>query len=622
MKISKKLISIVFAFFLALSLTSAALAEELISRPGEYSGYSEQIYDGVKRISQYIEVSDGTRIAVDIHRPLLGGELVTDPLPVVLQSTRYYRFPPQGIIDPENFIKYGYVLAVIDARGTGASYGYRNGPYSPDENQDTKEIIEWLAIQDWCNGTVGMYGSSYMGNSQYATATAAPPSLVSMSPTVGGLDWYSFIYHNGVMNTGFLYGWSASQKAMDLDINLLSSDPLVADGSDPQADHVYNIWPAEISLPDMARDSIHPDLDYAPNIVNSASSYYKEIKKSGIAMYHMGAWNDEFTAEQLAAFKLFGDKIIIAPGDHAYYYWGEGLAFMQTELLRWNDYIIKGIDNGIMDDPPITYATIDIKNPGSPQWKFASEWPLPNQQQMKLYLNGEKSETIPSINDGSLAVQKPKIRSGADDYVVDYNCQVFGGTYNRMMRGNRGDMTENPDMLGLTYTSPPLESDMEMTGHPVAHLWVSSDKPDGYFIVYLEEVDENGVSNYVSDGVIRASHRKTHPKKPWKEMGVPYHRSYEKDIQPLPENGKAVKLSFGLFPTSYIFHAGSRIRVTITGSDDVTYIRPDSLIFGPDDTPPNVKIYREKRHASYITLPIIPQSDDDSKKKMKRRKKK
>ncbi len=598
MKIIKKLISAVFAILLVQCVTSATLAEELISRPGEYRGYSEQIYDGVELISQYVEVTDGTKLAVDIYRPVLDGELVTDPLPVVLQNTRYHRCPPQAIIDHENFVKYGYVVAVLDARGTGASYGYRNGPFSPQESEDTKDIIEWFAEQEWCNGKVAMWGSSYMGVAQYSTATAAPPHLVAMTPTIGNIDWYSFIYHNGVMNTGFLIGWDEGARYLDL---VQDFCPVPGDDGDPQSEHWSNLWPLDIFYPDMFRNSYDEELGYRPNIVHSAVSFNKVIKKSGIAMYHIGAWWDEFPAEQLAGFKLWGDKIVIAPWGHYDYYWGEGLAFLQTEHLRWNDYILKGIDNGIMDEPPICYATIDTQKPGT-QWRFASEWPLPKQKLTRFYFKGKKSGTIESVNDGSLATRKPKRRSAADDYEVNYDCEVFGGTYNRMQRGQFGDMTENPDKLGLTYTSPPLVSDLEMTGHPVAHLWVSSDRPDGYFLVYLEEVDDLGVSNYVTDGVMRASHRKLHPKKPWKEMGVPYHRSFEQDYVPFPKNGKPVELVFDLFPTSYIFHKGNRIRVTITGSDTATYIFPESLDFNP---PPSIKIYREKKHASYITLPII-----------------
>ncbi len=599
MKITKKLISVVFAILLALCLTSAALAEELISRPGEYRGYSEQIYDGVELISQYVEVTDGTKQALDIYRPTQGGELVTDPLPVVLSNTRYNRCPPQEIIDLENFVKYGYVVAVLDARGTGASYGYRYGPFSQQENEDAKDIIEWFAVQDWCDGKVAMWGSSYMGQSQYGIPSVDPPHLVAMTPAIGGIDWYSFIYPNGVMNTGFLIGWSQSARFLDTEAPFC---PVPGDDGDPQSEHWDNLWPTDIFYPDMSRNSYDEFLGVMPNIDRSAISRSKEIKKSGVAMYHIGAWFDGFSAEQLAAYKLWGEKIVLAPWAHGDYYYGEGLIFIQKELLRWYDYILKGIDNGIVDEPPICYATIDNQKPGT-QWRFASQWPLPNQKLTKFYFNSKESGTVASVNDGSLTTRKPKKKSAADDYAVNYECSVFGGTYNRMHRGQFGDMTENPDELGLTYTSPALDSDLEMTGHPVAHLWVSSDRPDGYFLVYLEEVDGNGVSNYVSDGVIRASHRKLHPKKPWNAMKVPYHRSYEKDIESLPENGEPVELVFDLFPMSYIFHAGNRIRVTITGSNQAAYIFPESLDFNP---PPNVKIYREKKHASYITLPIIP----------------
>ena len=142
------------------------------------------------------------------------------------------------------------------------------------------------------------------------------------------------------------------------------------------------------------------------------------------------------------------------------------------------------------------------------------------------------------------------------------------------------------DKKGLTYTTPPLTTEVEVTGHPVVHLWVSSSARDGDFFVYLEDVSEASYSKYITEGNLRASHRAISTA-PYEYLGLPYHRSYAEDIADLPD--QPVELVFDLLPTSYVFEAGHRIRVTITGADKDTALTPQL------DPPPTVTLYRDSR---------------------------
>jgi putative CocE/NonD family hydrolase len=183
---------------------------------------------------------------------------------------------------------------------------------------------------------------------------------------------------------------------------------------------------------------------------------------------------------------------------------------------------------------------------------------------------------------------------------VDYATTV--GPTNRFAAGYGGefrypDLTRN-DKRALTYTTPPLESDVQVTGHPVVHLWVSSNAEDGDFFVYLEEVDSRGSSHYVTEGKMRASHRALHAP-PYENMGLPWHRSHEGDVAPLPI-GELVELVFDMWPTANLFDAGHRIRVTVTGADADTFETPQL------DPPPTISVYRNIDHASFVELPIIP----------------
>jgi putative CocE/NonD family hydrolase len=264
------------------------------------------------------------------------------------------------------------------------------------------------------------------------------------------------------------------------------------------------------------------------------------------------------------------------------------------EHLRWFDYWLKGIDNGIMDEPPITYYVM-----GADEWRTADQWPLPNQQITPFYFQAGPSGSVNSSNDGLLSQDLPA-DSGQDDYTIDYTTTT--GPTTRWTDGYGGgfgypDMITN-DQKGLTYTTAPLDADIEVTGHPVIHLWVSSTSDDGDFYAYLEEVDENGVSTYISEGTLHASHRALSDP-PFNYMDLPFHRSYAEDVVPLTP-GEPAELVFDLLPTSNVFDAGHRIRITITGAD------ADNYEVVALDPAPTVSIYRGGDRASYIDLPVIP----------------
>jgi hypothetical protein len=278
-------------------------------------------------------------------------------------------------------------------------------------------------------------------------------------------------------------------------------------------------------------------------------------------------------------------------------------------MQRWFDYWLKGIDNGIMDEPDIHYHV--MKSPNEWEWRTADEWPLSESNRIKYYFQAGPSESIESVNDGHLSVAKPSDKTGKDYYEVDYT--TTSGTATRWDNavGEGFDYTslgEN-DKKGLTYTTDALEQDLEVTGHPVVYLWVSSPATDGDFFVYLEEVDAEGVSHYVTEGALRASHRAQHEPH-YDNLGLPFHRSHEEDVVEL-EPGEPVELAFDLQPTSNVFNAGNRIRVTITCADKDNASTPEL------SPPPTISVYRNIKKASCISLPVIdsatvPMATDES----------
>jgi putative CocE/NonD family hydrolase len=199
---------------------------------------------------------------------------------------------------------------------------------------------------------------------------------------------------------------------------------------------------------------------------------------------------------------------------------------------------------------------------------------------------------VHSINDGILDTNSPLAKGAADTFTVDYSiaCKqpqpfLFWPCAT--------------DEHALTYTTAPLSANMQVTGHPVAHLWISSTAIDGDFFVNVEDVSPDGAVQVTNTGRLKASHRALN-KPPYNYLGLPWHRSFQKDAVDLPRNADPVELAFALWPTSKLFKAGHRIRVTITGSDPRQRYREQ---FNPA---PVVTVYRGADHRSYVTLPVFP----------------
>jgi len=566
-----------------------------VSKPGQYSGYSKDIYSGMVRISKYIYIR-GVNLAIDIYHPAKNGVPVNDPYPVILQVTHYKRGavlsrPEDGIND---WVKRGYVVAVLDPRGTGDSFGTRTHDWSREEAFDIKEVIEWLAAQPYCNGKVAMWGISYMGGVQLMAASTHPPHLVSIIPVVTTIDQY-MRHPNGVtldmsVPTKMTIAQDATiGRGVDADPSGVMAKAAVADRKNTK--YLSDLWPTGVPL---FRNSYNESIKDMPSMVTSPITYKDEIKTSGILMYNLAGWYDQAPAQQLAAWKMWGGKISIGAWEHMM----ATEPFVLTEHQRWYDSTLKGIKNGIINEPPITYQTINA--PAGKEWRTAKQWPLPNQKLTKYYFGAGPTKTVNSVNDGSLSTSAPKDSQASDDYKVDYSVQVFDDKFRENARIWKGDMAPNCDAKGLTYTTAPLAEDTEVTGHPVVHLWASSTSIDGYFFAFLEEVDPvTKKSTYVTSGQIKASNRAISIQSPWTDMGIPYHRCYDVDAKPLVP-GQMEELAFDLYPTSYIFRAGKSIRVTITGSFQQMY--PGMK----EDPAPTISINHGATRASYIELPVIP----------------
>src|SRR5581483_1199185 len=278
-------------------------ANERKSELGVYEGYSTPIYSEWIRNSEYITVSDGTKLAADIFRPARNNTPVSEPLPAIWIEHRYRRaFSRDGSLVTEldqqpwlqTMVQHGYVVAAVDVRGSGASFGTWSGPYQPREATDGYDVTEWLAKQPWCNGKVGMFGRSYMAANQFLAAGKTPPHLKAIFPEMPTFDLYSSVYSGGIFRQDYVANWDQKLNSQDTD------RPAVPVDDDQQgvilgkAVRAHN---ANANVLTMAsrlayRDSHDQQQNAEPYIDWNPIKFLPQINRSGVAIYQLSGWFD------------------------------------------------------------------------------------------------------------------------------------------------------------------------------------------------------------------------------------------------------------------------------------------------------------------------------------------
>jgi putative CocE/NonD family hydrolase len=551
--------------------------------------------DGYVRASQYVRVRDGTRLAVALFRPATGGAARRERLPVVLVHSLGPRPRELGVrtadLGVEQLVRRGYVVAWMEPRGNGASFGAATPFLTRQNGRDAADVVEWLAAQPWASGRVAMYGLSNLGYIQWLTAIERPPHLVAIAPAVANPNFYYQLYPNGVSalaGAPTRAGPGPRGEPVDQD-----RAPGFALNAAAYVEHTGNLALGNEWLPNMTRDQVNPQLGYAPGREDSVlPAHAAAVRAAGLQIFQHAGWFDASPGGQLAAWKAFGGRITIGAWRHGLYAAAEGGERIRAELFPWFDHVLKGLPAPRDAALPIHYQTINAS--GAQAWHYAAGWPLPNQRLTSYFLHTGTHALAPQ--------RAAALAAAADSYRVNPDIEAFDGKFNRLGRVWDGDMAPGVDARGVSYTSAPLTADTEVTGHPVAHLWLSADAPDFNVLMYLEEVDAAGHSRFVTDGVMRASHRQLEARSPWRELGVPFHPSTSDSLQPLSP-GVPVELVFDLNPTSWLFQRGSRLRVTITGGERRTYEQPASFNAA---SPPEWKIYGAGKWGSYVSLPLIP----------------
>ena len=546
----------------------------------------------------------------------------------------------------------GYAWIDVDVRGSGASFGSRPSPWWHDEVADGAEVVDWIIAQPWSSGLVGATGVSYGGTCAEFLLRNRHPAVRAVVPRFSLFDVYTDVaFPGGIQLAWFTAAWSSFNRALDRNtypdafaamvrVNLAAAAELFADRGRARAARVSSAldrddcsrWLAR--LVKLANSGVRPTdgdrrgelvraavRDHGDNIdvhagalrmvfrddagmaeidpdatidIFSPHHYVDAIAGSGAAVYNYSGWLDG--AYEHAAIKRHlnlaagQSKLILGPWDHGgrhdispFSADGKVRFDHDGEMLRFFDHHLKGIANGVMDEAPVRYYTI-----GSECWQSAASWPPPHRP-LRWYFGAG----------GELLSARPG-EAGARVYRVDPDLGTGKRSRWRSLVGltvllGYGDRAV-ADRRMLCYTSPPLSDDLEVTGHPIIRLWVSSDHDDGTFFVYLEDVAPEGRVTYVTEGQLRGLHRQLGQGRPPYLSAVPYRSFLRADAAPL-QAGEVAELVFDLLPISYLFRRGHALRVAVAGADSDHFMSVTASV-------PTIRLHHGGAVASAIELPV------------------
>lgn len=528
-------------------------------------GLSQSIYDGVERSSFYVPVRDGTKLAMNIYWPTKSGRKIEGKRPVIFVATPYRaRFfkddssvseaglsPRLGL---DGLRQRGFIIAVADIRGKGASFGTRRGFQDRTEAMDGYDLVEWLAAQSWSNGKIGMVGCSYLGGAAMHVASTTPPSLRAVFAGATDLDKYAFVKRGGItaqFNT-------RPDETSDID---LASVPVDADTDGSQlktavAEHENNMSMAGLWRGMPYRDSVSPLTKNPFWDEVGMYNYLDKMKAADLAFYHWGNWEDEPTAQTIMMAKNVGGKLLIGPGSHCVPPKGMDLS---AELGKFFDQYLNAIDTGITKEPLYSYWMNGAQ--AGQEWQRSSV--LPGQDSLNKILR----LSVDDLQSGRLddiTVAGERVGKTAQDslsFTVDYNLDT-GSYFSFWVKSQLAH--------GVGYTTEPLSEDLSLLGYPMADLNVSvkdqgASVSDALVFVYLEDVSPKGEAKVISFGRLAASHRAV-SSAPYDTLGLPWHSGREADIQSVRADD-VMAMKIGMTPVSETIKAGHRLRLVISGAD-------------------------------------------------------
>lgn len=567
----------------------------------EKAKISEPVYEIKEQRDIYIPMRDGVRLAADIYRPDNEGKfpalLALAPYGKELQRLQF-TFPPQarpshlwdGCIEAGNtsyIVPRGYVHVVADIRGTGYSEGKYAGFMDIGGGkigEDGYDLVEWIARQPWCNGNVGMAGVSYYASAQVLVAGEQPPSLKAIFPIGGHYDVYTMNYHGGIlwlMPRAAMEGRGGDSGIARNNVHSAMMDKLSEEEFERIVQERLND-PDIMSYPNLYHLLKYPQgrevfLDIVLNPLNGP--FYTEnqpasrFAKINIPVYTGNNWGRPWSVRD--SIDCYNEvkgpkKITFQPSppmqERPYHE-------LHDLMIRWYDYWLKGIDNGIMDEPPIT-----IFMEGSNEWRHVEEWPPAAVNLTKFYLRTHEKLSLDPES---------------------FNTEVVppDGFY-------QAPLTVSDNVQSVTYKTSPLLEEIEVAGDTALNIFAAIDNEDTNWMVKLYDVEPSGKKVLFSTGWLKATHREIDENK--STPGHPYH-PHTKAEPVKPHEIYEYQIYTG--PVARVFKKGHYIEIVIKNIESP--FEPELALLPPDgfhlntSRPVTHKIYRDKNYPSHLILPIV-----------------
>lgn len=516
-----------------------------------------------------VPMRDGVALNLRITRPVRQGRY-----PAVMEYNPYRRLGPIGADGAGSYppvvpylAAHGYVVVQFDVRGTGSSGGFSTDIYSADERQDGFDMVGWIAAQPWCTGLVGMIGKSYGAVVQWQVAAQAPPALKAIVVRSGGVDLVREFSTPG----GAIRPWMFEYYAPLM--NALNFAP-------PDPDLVGDDWAA---LWQQRLDASAPwSLGYLRNLDDGPywrdRSLAPDFLRVQAPVLLVEGWPDWYASAELRAFRNLSvpRKVLIGPWGH--YYAEEADAApgpridTRPEVLRWLDRWLKGIENGVEHEPPVTVFVRGWQAPSllcvedAGEWRNEAAWPPQDMQPTVLHL--------------AEAGLQPTPGKGARRFDHRASFGVASGRRGLGLSTPWGMPTDQrpDDAFSLCYDTPPLAEPMVLLGAPQAVLSVTSSAPVVGLNVRLCDVAPDGASRLITDGFLLGTHRDGHP-------------------APLTV-GERHEVRIALLHCAYGLQAGHRLRVAVSSADF------------QNAWPAGMKASIAVHETSHVILPVAPPGRD------------
>jgi putative CocE/NonD family hydrolase len=591
-----------------------------------------------------VKARDGVSLATDVYRPALDGKPVEGQFPTIMERTPYNRTRLDLYLTGQYFASRGYVVVLQDSRGRYDSEGVFHHYWNP-EATDGHDAVEWIAAQPWSDGKVGTTGLSFTSANQQALAITNPPHLTTQIILDGGLNfWHRTIRHSGAFQEGIFLPYvlwmaqagkeareDASVKAalQGMIANIgewLKQLPLKRGASPLALAPSYEEWYFNyLTRPDYGEFWMNP--------MFNVGEYLDDYPDIPLCM--VPSWYGHHTWANFEKYNYFRQrnespvKLVCGTWLHAFEYmrdsWAGGVDFGNTVAfglddfrLRWFDQILKGLDTGVLDEPPMSLFVMGggdgnrnlsgRMNHGG-QWREAEEWPLPGTDFRSYYLHADGAlrteppgESEPTTYTFDPRDPVPTVGGAVEDPLGGESGIINGGAFDQ--RGRRdlilcGDtlpLAARPDVLA--FRTEPLAEAVEVTGPITVRLWVSSSAVDTDFTAKL--IDEHppngdypeGFAMNLTDSIVRMRYRENRTKG---ELIEPS-EIYEIEIEPQP--------------TSNLFAAGHRIRLDISSSSAPQFdVNPNTggpLGVSLGGVVARNTVYHDGAHPSQVVLPIVP----------------